>query len=181
MGINHSVEIFRSPRRTDWESFRTDLSDCLRVMPDKINNFTDTEIAAKQFQDAVGLDYNENCPLTVKKNNRNISRCNQDLAEKRRKVRKLFNVANKSGDWTYYDRNLTDYNKELRQAKRESWRRQCEEIEKVPECARLHKILSKDVQITTSSIELENGDHTTEKGTIEELFWVHFPGSEIIF
>jgi hypothetical protein len=36
-----------------------------------------------------------------------------------------------------------DYNKALRQAKRESWRRHCEEIEMVPECARLHRILSK--------------------------------------
>ena len=39
-----------------------------------------------------------------------------------------------------------------------------------------------DVQSIISSIQLENGDHTTtEKGTMEELFQVHFPGSEIIF
>jgi hypothetical protein len=52
MGIIHSVEIYRNPHRTDWESFRTDLLGCLRGMTDKINNFTDPEIAAKQFQDA---------------------------------------------------------------------------------------------------------------------------------
>jgi len=52
--------------------------------------------------------------------------------QKRRKVRKLFNVAKKSGDWTDYKRTLTEYNKALRQAKRESWRRHCEEIEKAP-------------------------------------------------
>ena len=99
----------------------------------------------------------------------------------RRKVRKLFNVAKKSGKWTEYKCNLTDYCKALRLANKESWRRHCEENEKTPECARLHKILSKDVQSTISSIQLENGDHTTtEKGTMEELFWVHFPGSEII-
>jgi hypothetical protein len=51
---------------------------------------------------------------------------------KRRKVRKLFNVTKKSGDWTDYKITLTDYNKALRQAKRESWRRHCEEIEKAP-------------------------------------------------
>ena len=97
MGINHSAEIFRNSRRTNWESFRTDLSGCLRVMPDKINNFTDVEIAAKQFQDAIVLAYNENCPLTVRKN-RNVSWWNQGLAEERRKVCKLFNVARKSGN-----------------------------------------------------------------------------------
>ena len=54
------------------------------------------------------------------------------------------------------------------------------EIEKASECARLHRILSKDEQSAIVSIQLENGDYTTEKETLEELFRVHFPGSEII-
>jgi hypothetical protein len=50
-----------------------------------------------------------------------------------------------------------------------------------PECARLHRILSKDEQSVISYIQLENGDYTTtEKGVREEFLWVHFPGSEII-
>jgi hypothetical protein len=82
---------------------------------------------------------------------------------------------------TDYKRTLTDYNKALRQAKRESWRRHCEEIEKAPECARLHRILSKDGPSAESSIQLENGKYTTsERGILKELFRVHFPGSEII-
>jgi len=55
-------------------------------MTDKISNSADLENAAKQFQDAIVLTYNENCPLTVRKNNRNISWWNQDLAERRKKV-----------------------------------------------------------------------------------------------
>jgi hypothetical protein len=117
----------------------------------------------------------------VRKNNGNTSWWNQSLAEKRRKVRKLFNVAKKSGGWTDYKRTLTDYNKALRQAKRESWTRHCEEIEKAPECARFHRILSKNAQSAIGSIQLESGDYTTtEKEALEELFRVHFPGSEII-
>jgi hypothetical protein len=150
-------------------------------MTDKINNFTDLEIAAKQFQDAIVFAYNENCPLTVRRNNRDTSRWNQDLAEKRRKVQKLFNTAKMSGNWTDYKRSLTNYNKTLRQAKRESWRRQCEEIEKVPESGRLRRIFSKDIQSSISSIQLENGDYATrEKGAMEELLRVHFPGLKII-
>ena len=150
-------------------------------MTDKIKNFTDLEIATNQLQDAIAYAYNENCPLTVKKKNRNTSWWNQDLAVKRRNVRRLFNVTKKLGNWTDYKRTLTDYNKALRQAKRESWRRHCEEIEKAPECARLLRILSKDEQSVISSIQLKNGDcTTTEKGTLEELLRVHFPGSEII-
>jgi hypothetical protein len=150
-------------------------------MTDKINNFIDLEIVADQFQEAITFSYNENCPLIVRRNNRNTSWWNQGLAEKRRKVCKLFKAAKKSGDWTDCKRTLTDYNKALRQAKRESWRRHCEEIEKAPECARLHRILSKDKQNAICSIQLENGDYTTtEKETLEKLFQVHFPGSEII-
>jgi hypothetical protein len=125
------------------------------------------------------LAYNENCPLTVRENNRNTSWWNQDLAVKRRKVRRLFNVAKKSGKWADYKKTLTVYNKALRQAKRELWRRHCEEIDKVPDCARLQRIISKDGQGAVSSLQLENGEYTTtEKGTLEELridciIWVH--------
>jgi hypothetical protein len=40
---------------------------------------------------------------------------------------------------------------------------------------------SKDGQSAVSSLQLENGEYTTtEKGTLEKLLRVHFPGSEII-
>jgi len=93
-GIDRSVEVYRNPCRTDWESFRTDLLGCLSDMTDKISNFADLENAAKQFQDAIVLAYNENCPLTMRKN-RNTSWWNQDLAERRKEVRRLFNLAKK--------------------------------------------------------------------------------------
>jgi hypothetical protein len=70
-------------------------------MTDKINNFIDLEIATDQFQEAISSAYNENCPLTVTRNNRNTSWWNRGLVEKRRKVRKLFNAAKNRGiGWT---------------------------------------------------------------------------------
>ena len=180
-GIERSVEDYRNKCRTDWGSFRTDLLGCLCDMIDKISNFTDIETASKEFQDAIVFAYNENCPLTMRKNNRNISWWNQAFVGRRKKVRSLLNDAKKSWNWTAYKRNLTDYNKPLRQAKRRSWRRHCEEIEKAPECARLHRILSKDERTEVSSIQLKNGEYTTsEKGILEKVLRVHFPGSEII-
>jgi hypothetical protein len=59
---------------------------------DKISDFADLETAAKQFQDTVAFAYKENCLLTVRRNNRNMSWWNQDLAERRRKVCRLFNL-----------------------------------------------------------------------------------------
>jgi hypothetical protein len=68
-------------------------------LQNKINNFIDLEIAADQLQENITFAYNENCPPTVKRNNRNTSWWNQGLAVKRRKVRQLFNAAKRSGDW----------------------------------------------------------------------------------
>jgi hypothetical protein len=112
-------------------------------MTDKISNLIDLEMAANQFQEAITVAYNENYHLTVRKNNMHTSCWNQGLAKKRRKVRKLFNLAKKSADWTDYKSILIDYNKALT-GQRETWRRHCEDIEKAPECARLHRIPSKD-------------------------------------
>ena len=72
-GIDQAVDVYRNPCRTNWESFRTNILSCLSDMTDKISNFADLEIAAKQFQEAIVLAYNENCPLTMRMNNRNIS------------------------------------------------------------------------------------------------------------
>jgi hypothetical protein len=107
MGIDRSVDVYRNPRRTDWGSFKTDLSGCFGNMADKVSNFMDLVTAERQFKDAIVYAYNENCPLTTKRNNMNISWWNQDLAEKRRKVRRLFNAAKKSGKLTDYKRTLT--------------------------------------------------------------------------
>jgi hypothetical protein len=180
-GIDCLLEFYRNPHRTNWESFRTDLLGCLCDMKGRITNFIDLETATRQFQDAVVFAHNENCPSTVRQNSRNTSWWNQDLAERRRKVCKLFNVTKKSGNRTDYERTLTDYNKALRQVKRESWRRHCEEIEKAPECVRLQRILAKNGQSAVSSLQLEDREYTkTEKEMLEELHRVHLPGSKII-
>jgi tRNA G10 N-methylase Trm11 len=146
----------------------------------KITNFMDLETAARQFQYAIIYTYNENFPLTMRRNNRNISWWSRDRAEKRRIVCRLFNAAKMSENWTDYKETLTEYYKVLQQVKRESWRRHCEETEKAPECVRLHRILSKGRLSAVSSIQLEDGEYVTEKETLEELLWVHVPGSEII-
>jgi hypothetical protein len=72
-GIDHSVDLYRNPRRTDWESFRTDLVGYLRGMKDNITNFIDPDTAARQFQDVINSAYNENCPSVARRYNRNIS------------------------------------------------------------------------------------------------------------
>jgi hypothetical protein len=72
-GIDRLDEFYRNPRRTDWESFRTDLLGFLCGMKDRITNFIDVDCASRQFQDAIIFAYNENCPSTMRWNSRNTS------------------------------------------------------------------------------------------------------------
>jgi hypothetical protein len=91
-----------------------------------------------------------------------MSKWNQDLAEKRRKVHRLINDAKRSGNWTEYKRSVTDY-KALRQTKRESRKKHCDETEMAPEYDRLDRILSKCGQSAVSYIQLDNGGYTTPR------------------
>jgi hypothetical protein len=72
-------------------------------------------------------------------------------------------------------------NKEIRKAKRSSWRRYCQEINDVPGGARLTKNMAKQATNMVSTMNLPDGLHTqTGKETLEELFRVHFPDSKLI-
>jgi hypothetical protein len=74
---------------------------------------------------------------------------------------------------------LTCFNKEIRKAKRSSWRRYCQ-INDVPGSARLMKVMVKQATNKVSTIKLPDGKHThTGNGTLKELFRVHFPDSKL--
>jgi hypothetical protein len=95
------------------------------------------------------------------------------LSGLRVKTRKLFNIVKRTGQWDTYKETLTCYNKELRQAKRASWRGYCQEINDVPSSARLMKVMAKQATNTVSTIKLPNGQQTeTWKETLKELFRV---------
>jgi hypothetical protein len=106
---------------------------------------------------------------------------NKKLSGLKAKTRKLFNIAKRTGQWDTYKETLTCYNKEIRKAKRSSWRRYCQEMNDVPGDARLVKIVAKKATDKVSTIKLPNGQHTqTGKETLKEMLRVHFPDSKLI-
>jgi hypothetical protein len=105
---------------------------------------------------------------------------NKQLSGLRTKTISLFNTAKRTGRWDTYKEALTCYNKEIRKAKRSSWRRHCETGD-VPDNARLLKIMSKQATKEVSTIRLPNRQYTqTGKETLSKLFRVHFPDSILI-
>ncbi|KAM8714826.1 hypothetical protein ACLKA7_001229 [Drosophila subpalustris] len=104
---------------------------------------------------------------------------NHNLNELRKRSRTLFNQA-KASDineaWLNYKRQLAVYKKEIRRAKRHSWRGFCSDIESTSEAARLRKILSKSSP-SLGYIKNDNDTWTTSsEESLETLLTKHFPG-----
>ncbi|XP_045471711.1 uncharacterized protein LOC123678624 [Harmonia axyridis] len=102
-----------------------------------------------------------------------IAHLSSDL---KKTARKAFNKAKREGSWNAYRLALTNYNKEVRKAKRQSWRSFCEGIDKTAPAARLQKVLSKDHSNPIGQIKKPCG----LKKSLRALLETHFPGSRQI-
>ena len=69
------------------------------------------------------------------------------------------------------------YKKAVRSAKTESWWRYCQEIESIPEAARIQKILRKDPMPADGSLRTSTGEFTESwREEIEVMLGKHVPG-----
>jgi hypothetical protein len=146
-----------NPTRTNWESYREDLKVNLGVVPRVIHSVRDVELAVDLLQQATLLSYHQNCPARVALSPRTVPWWNKELSRLKASRRQLFNQAKRTGDWESYKTALTCYNKEIRKAKRSSWRDYCQGIEDVPDRARLMRILASQSANRVESIELLDG------------------------
>ncbi|KAL1447090.1 hypothetical protein WDU94_000567 [Cyamophila willieti] len=120
----------------------------------------------------------QDCSPFVRGVNKNVRWWTNTLAEMRKKTRKLFNKAKRTGDWDAYYQSLSAYNKEIRTVKRNSWRRYCQEVEHTSEASRLQKIMSKDPINPIGTLKRPDGRYTeTGKETMDLLLKTHFPDS----
>jgi hypothetical protein len=79
------------------------------------------------------------------------------LISLRLQTTQLFNSTKRTGEWDTYKEALTHYNKEIRKAKRSSWRGYWQGIEDVQGSTRLMKIVLKEVTHNVVSVRLPNG------------------------
>ncbi|XP_072398155.1 uncharacterized protein [Diabrotica undecimpunctata] len=160
------VARFRNPRETDWEGYRGSLEKSLEGGIGTIKDTDDLELTVETVRGAVLAAYQENCPEREKKGKKNTPWWNEHLQKLRADVRRLFNKAKFNQDWAIYREKLTQYNKEIRKAKRDSWRKFCEEVEQAPACSRIHKVLAKDGIV--NQVGLLKKDDETYVETLEE-------------
>lgn len=172
---------YRDARSTNWDGYNKSLTSNLINVPTTINNCEQLEFAADQLTTAIISAYHENCPLRVKLENRKTPWWNRTLNNARREVRRLFNRAKDTGEWQEYRAALTNYNKAIRKAKTDSWKRFCEGVSDAPSSARIHKILSREPVQELGSIKRPDGTFTaSRKETLMVLAETHFPGNQII-
>ena len=163
---------FRDPRKTDWELYRLSLEDQSNFIPSAMNNRDDVEEASKNMITNIKQAFHSSCPAKERSTNR------KRLEKLRKRARKLFNQAKRTANWSDYKKALTDYNKEIRRSKRRDWRFMCENIESIPDTARLHKVLSKDHSNGLGALKKSDGSFTSNtKETLDVMMQVHFPGS----
>jgi hypothetical protein len=80
-------------------------------------NAYDIEVASEQLQEGIITSYHIICPQVRCSTGREVSWWSNELTQLRKNVRKLFNRGKKTGEWTEYSRELTEYNRVRREAK----------------------------------------------------------------
>ncbi|XP_048002425.1 uncharacterized protein LOC125238967 [Leguminivora glycinivorella] len=171
---------FRDPRRTDWEGYNNSLERNLDSVMKVIKTKESLELAVEVISNGIVRAFEDNCAPKFKSTKRHVPWWNSKLKKLRGKTRKLFNRAKRTNDWETYRKALNEYSKEIRKAKRASWRRFCEEIENTPQGARLHRLLSKARTSQVGLLKRQDGSYTTnELETLELLVETHFPGAAL--
>lgn len=171
-------ESYRNPRATNWGGYRDHLKESLGTIVKSIRSIEQLESAVGDLETHMKNAFLENCPLKTTKSNRRIPWWNNNLSKLRRESRRLFNRAKINKDWDSYKKALTEFNRELRRAKRTSWRKFCEEIHSTSHLAKIHKILSKMPPSHLGLLKRPDGTFTeTAEETLELLAQTHFPGS----
>jgi ribonuclease HI len=179
-------ETYRNPKSTNLDVFREKLSEKTRNIP-HINTKEDLESAALSLSNAISSSYEESCPLKIRTSNSDSPWFTPRLTKLRKFIRKLWNKSRKM-----YKKNLFGhevvrkyrlalqmYNKEVKIAKALSWQLKCEEIERVEESARLHKLLSKGPTKNLGAIKKQSGAYTESVNeTLQEMLKNHFPEAQ---
>lgn len=175
---------YRNPRGTNWQGFKESLSKSLKGGRTSVRVVEDIEQAVEQVNKAIVSAYHENCPEKTKRHNgEKTVWWNKNLERLRTEVRKLFNRAKDDQNWHTYKNKLTEYNKQIRKAKRDSWKRFCEEVNETPACSRIHKVLAKDgcTKNEVGFIKKIDGTYTeTHEESNKELINAHFPAASIL-
>jgi ribonuclease HI len=174
------ITMVRSPKATDWASYRQDLGENLRASPSRSSNTEEVEILADFITQAVTTSFENNCPERKIWDRSGTPWWNNHLQGLRKETRRLFNRAKKSKsprDTELFRQAQRVYKNAIKARKQMHWEKFCSEIEQVKDAARLSKVLAKNTSLGPGFVKLPTGTYTSSREeTIRHLLETHFPG-----
>ena len=174
-------EKFRNHRKTNWQMHMQELKKRIPMIPPfQPEKKEDLDILVKRFTDSCRQALEVACPLTHSRGRIRPPWWTPILKNMQKNCRRQFNSAKLSQEdieWDNYHNHLRAYKKEVRKAKRNSWKSFCSDIEDTAEVSRLRKIMT---QSKHSIGYLQKPDHSwteSSKETLGLLMDTHFPDS----
>ena len=178
--IEIRIDVFQNVRKTDWNTYRNKLNEELP----RIQNFKELDLEEMSLilEQGIMKAYTSNCPISKSHStqkpiwwNRELTKLKQ-IAE-RFKQKKRRNPTDRNQ--TACSIAITEYKREIRRAKSESWERFCSGINNLSTTAKLQKVLKLGTNKRISTIRKTDGSYTiTPEETLEELMRVLFPDKE---
>lgn len=167
----------RNPRRTNWDSYRSNLvSSTIKIR--RISTISELEEEAKRLETELIAAFEINCKPKAKRND-----CpqwwNSDLQKQRKQTRKALRHAlstNKDEDWTTYKTLQRELKSKIRKGKNESWKKFCEDSSELSELSKLKKILTNTHLGKVGTLKDTNGNHSdSPRESLKILMNCHFP------
>ena len=174
----------RLTRHTNWDAYSKTLksSVCKITKPDLNTPVEQLHSAAESLEHAIKTAFNYACPITYISNKiKKPPWLTPDVEQARHDVRRKLMLSRKTkskADLDSLNACNKQYNKTLKKAKSNGWKKYCEATESLPESARMHNIIksSKNRKEELTAVYDADGNLTSSPAeTVDVMTSTHFP------
>ena len=175
---------YRNVRKTNWKDYQTYLSvETRNLLHGEINSTNELDTLAEGVTKCINNAFKKSCQLKRVGNKHEPNPWwNEELASLKKETARLGRKAgrlNQEADWDSFKESRKTFKKEIRKAKRQSWRELCEQTEGLPPLARLYRILKWDANSKLGSIEKSDGSFTNSpEETLQCMLDIHLKNPE---
>ncbi|RYE25309.1 MAG: hypothetical protein EOP45_04900 [Sphingobacteriaceae bacterium] len=180
---------FRNPRKTDWNKYLQNLGQLIPLLGDfgTISSSNELDKAVEALSRCMRCAYTNACKCreySPKRNHWWNKKLDQTKKELRRLERKFQQCNSPEFKVTLHNevkRKRDLYKKDIYEAKMNSWRSFCEEVDGAKAMAKVNKLLAKDTDNAPGMLQTDTGLYTSTKEEAALLLLrTHFPGCEVV-
>ena len=180
--VGTNTKLYRPIRKTDWQIFEDLCENSFAKLRLPVQwNPNEIERLSTEVDKTINGAIDVACPLREPTNKQFSSFWNTELTKLRKLSRRRHRIAvrlNTTEMWDEYREVQRSYKKAVRQAKRASWRRYCEELSGSSAVAKIVKTLNKDTHSVLETLKVSDGTYTeTPEETLTHLLDVHYPNN----